>query len=269
MLGDTAVAVHRKTNATGPGSKSASSLMNREIPIIADAYVDPAFGSGAVKITPAHDPNDFEIGQRHDLEIIKAIGNEGTMTADMGKYAGLDRYEARRQIVADLKNLGFLEKIEDYTHAVGHCQRCKTEIEPLVSLQWFVKMKPLAEPAVKVVNEDKTRFVPQRFTHTFLNWMENIRDWCISRQIWWGHRIPAWYCSCGEMIVSGKIPLHARWFAAGLNCSRIPMCLIRGLVQLCPFPLWDGRKIHPICSITFLQTLLLPVMISFLFGSPV
>ncbi|HAA34075.1 MAG TPA: valine--tRNA ligase, partial [Firmicutes bacterium] len=156
--------------------------------------------------TPAHDPNDFEIGQRHGLETIRAIGEEGTMTPEMGKYAGMDRYEARRQVVRDLEELGLVEKIEDYTHAVGHCQRCKTEIEPLVSRQWFVRMKPLAEPAIKAVTEGKTRFVPERFTRTYLNWMENIRDWCISRQIWWGHRIPAWYCSCGEVVVSREDP---------------------------------------------------------------
>lgn len=208
MLGDTAVAVHPDDHRYRElvGKKVLLPLMNREIPIIADEYVDPSFGSGAVKITPAHDPNDFEIGQRHGLETIRAIGEEGTMTPEMGKYAGMDRYEARRQVVRDLEELGLVEKIEDYTHAVGHCQRCKTEIEPLVSRQWFVRMKPLAEPAIKAVTEGKTRFVPERFTRTYLNWMENIRDWCISRQIWWGHRIPAWYCSCGEVVVSREDP---------------------------------------------------------------
>lgn len=208
MLGDTAVAVHPDDHRYRElvGKKVLLPLMNREIPIIADEYVDPSFGSGAVKITPAHDPNDFEIGQRHGLETIRAIGEEGTMTPEMGKYAGMDRYEARRQVVRDLEELGLVEKIEEYTHAVGHCQRCKTEIEPLVSRQWFVRMKPLAEPAIKAVTEGKTRFVPERFTRTYLNWMENIRDWCISRQIWWGHRIPAWYCSCGEVVVSREDP---------------------------------------------------------------
>jgi valyl-tRNA synthetase len=210
MLGDTAVAVHpedpRYQNLIG--KKVILPLMNREIPIIGDEYVDPAFGSGAVKITPAHDPNDFEIGLRHGLEVIKAIGDNGAMTSEMGEYAGMDRHEARRRIVSDLENLGLIEKIDDYSHSVGHCQRCTTEIEPMVSLQWFVKMKPLAEPAVKVVKEEKIRFVPERFTRTYLNWMENIRDWCISRQIWWGHRIPAWYCSCGEMVVSREDPTN-------------------------------------------------------------
>ena len=208
MLGDTAVAVHPEDDRYRHlvGKKVMLPLMNREIPIIADEYVDPSFGSGAVKITPAHDPNDFEIGLRHDLEAIKAIGDDGNMTPEMGEYAGMDRHEARERVVKDLQKLGLVEKIEDYSHSVGHCQRCNTEIEPLVSLQWFVKMKPLAEPAIKVVKEGKTRFIPERFTRTYLNWMENIRDWCISRQIWWGHRIPAWYCSCGEMIVSRTDP---------------------------------------------------------------
>ncbi|MGI6317411.1 MAG: valine--tRNA ligase [Dethiobacteria bacterium] len=208
MLGDTAVAVHPEDERYRHlvGKKVLLPLMNREIPIIADEYVDPSFGSGAVKITPAHDPNDFEIGLRHDLEVIKAIGDDGKMTPEMGKYAGMDRYEARERVVADLKELRLVEKIEEYSHAVGHCQRCSTEIEPLVSLQWFVKMKPLAEPAIKVVRDGKIRFIPERFTRMYLNWMENIRDWCISRQIWWGHRIPAWYCSCGEMIVSREDP---------------------------------------------------------------
>lgn len=208
MLGDTAVAVHpedeRYRNLVG--RKVLLPLVNREIPIIADEYVDPAFGSGAVKITPAHDPNDFEIGQRHGLETISVIGSDGKMTALAGKYAGLDRYEARKEVLRDLQELSLVEKIEDYEHAVGHCQRCGTEIEPLVSLQWFVKMKPLAEEAINKVKTGEISFIPERFTKMYLNWMENIRDWCISRQIWWGHRIPAWYCSCGEMIVARETP---------------------------------------------------------------
>jgi len=208
MLGDTAVAVHpedeRYRNLIG--RKVLLPLVNREIPIIADEYVDPAFGSGAVKITPAHDPNDFEIGQRHGLETISVIGSDGKMTALAGKYAGLDRYEARKDVLRDLQELSLVEKIEDYEHAVGHCQRCGTEIEPLVSLQWFVKMKPLAEEAINKVKTGEISFIPERFTKIYLNWMENIRDWCISRQIWWGHRIPAWYCSCGETIVARETP---------------------------------------------------------------
>ncbi|MGI5881780.1 MAG: valine--tRNA ligase [Dethiobacteria bacterium] len=208
MLGDTAVAVHPEDKRYRDlvGKEVLLPLVNKKIPIIADEYVDPAFGSGAVKITPAHDPNDFEIGQRHGLEVISVIGGDGKMTPETGKYAGMDRYEARQQVLKDLQELSLVEKIEDYEHAVGHCQRCGTEIEPLVSLQWFVKMKPLAREAIEKVKEGDISFVPERFTKVYLNWMENIRDWCISRQIWWGHRIPAWYCSCGEMIVSRETP---------------------------------------------------------------
>lgn len=208
MLGDTAVAVHPQDERYCHlvGKTVLLPLMNREIPIIADEYVDPSFGSGAVKITPAHDPNDFEIGQRHGLDLVKAINEDGTMSHETGKFAGLDRFTARRQVLEELEKLGLLEKVEEYSHSVGRCQRCAAEIEPLVSLQWFVSMKQLVEPAIKVVKEEKIRFVPERFTRHYLNWMENIRDWCISRQIWWGHRIPAWYCSCGETIVSRDDP---------------------------------------------------------------
>ncbi len=209
MLGDTAVAVNPEDPRYRDliGRRVLLPLLNREIPIIADAYVDPAFGSGAVKITPAHDPNDFEIGRRHNLEMVVAIGENGLITEGMGPYAGMDRYAARRVIVDDLKKGGYLQKIEDYTHAVGHCQRCGTEIEPLLSLQWFVCMQPLAGPAIEAVTQGRISFVPERFTRPYLHWMENIRDWCISRQIWWGHRIPAWYCPCGEMIVSRQDPV--------------------------------------------------------------
>ena len=167
-------------------------MLNREIPIVADTYVDPAFGSGAVKVTPAHDPNDFEIGQRHDLEIIPVIGEDGKMTEAAGPYAGLDREICREKIVVDLQVKGLVDKIEDYSHSIGHCHRCHTVVEPLISRQWFVKMKPLAEPALAAVRNGETVFVPPRFIHTYENWLENIRDWCISRQLWWGHRIPAW-----------------------------------------------------------------------------
>lgn len=208
MLGDTAVAVNPEDERYRDlvGRKVLLPLMNREIPIIADEYVDPAFGSGAVKITPAHDPNDFEIGLRHELDVIVAIGDDGKMTPQMGVYAGMDRYEARQAVISDLERDSYLQNIEDYSHSVGHCQRCGTEIEPFLSLQWFVRMEPLAEPAIKVVKEGKINFVPERFTKPYLQWMENIRDWCISRQIWWGHRIPAWYCSCGEMVVARQDP---------------------------------------------------------------
>ena len=178
-------------------------IMNREIPIIADEHVDPSFGTGAVKVTPAHDPNDFEIAERHGLPMVTVIGSDGRMTKEAGKFAGLDRMEARRQVVEELKRLGRLQKIEDYTHAVGHCQRCGAMVEPLVSLQWFVKMEPLAKPALKAVYDGDVRFVPERFARTYLHWMENVKDWCISRQLWWGHRIPVWYCKdCGHMFAS-------------------------------------------------------------------
>ena len=206
ILGDTGVAVNpadeRYTNVVG--KNLVLPLVGRVLPIIADEYVDPAFGTGAVKVTPAHDPNDFEMGQRHNLPTLRVIGNDGTMTADAGAaYAGLDRYECRKKLVADLDAAGYLVKIDDHSHAVGHCQRCNTVVEPLVSKQWFVRMQPLAEPAMEVVRAGRTEFVPERFTKIYMNWLENIRDWCISRQIWWGHRIPAWYCAgCGQTIVS-------------------------------------------------------------------
>ena len=203
--GDTAVAVNPKDERYGSlvGKKIALPTTDREIPIIADEYVDLEFGTGAVKITPAHDPNDYEVGQRHNLEQIVVIGLDGKMTKEAGKYEGEDRYECRKHIVQDLKDMGLLVKIEDAPHSVGHCQRCHHVVEPMVSTQWFVKMKPLAEAAIKCVTEGHTEFVPSRFTNTYLQWMENIHDWCISRQIWWGHRIPVWYCDdCGEVAAS-------------------------------------------------------------------
>jgi valyl-tRNA synthetase len=211
MLGDTGVAVHpedeRYTHLLG--KNVILPLVNRVIPIFADSYVEKEFGTGAVKVTPAHDPNDFEMGLRHNLEQVVVIDNHGQMNENAGLYQGLDRYECRRQIVADLEEQGFLIKIEDIKHAVGHCQRCDTIIEPLVSKQWFVRMKPLAEPAIEKVLNGEIRFVPERFTKIYINWMENIRDWCISRQLWWGHRIPVWYCQdCGEIICSKIDPDH-------------------------------------------------------------
>ena len=206
ILGDTGVAVNpadeRYTSVVG--KNLILPLVGRVLPVIADEYVDPGFGTGAVKVTPAHDPNDFDMGQRHNLPTIRVIGNNGTMTAEAGEaYAGLDRYECRKKLVADLDAAGFLVKIDDHAHAVGHCQRCNTVVEPLVSKQWFVRMQPLADPAMEVVRAGRTEFVPERFTKIYMNWLENIRDWCISRQIWWGHRIPAWYCqSCGKTSVS-------------------------------------------------------------------
>ncbi|PLX41255.1 MAG: valine--tRNA ligase [Deltaproteobacteria bacterium] len=205
MLGDTAVAVHPEDERYKDliGKNLILPVMNRRIPIIADAFVDPTFGSGAVKVTPAHDPNDFEMGLRHSLPTIRVIGENGQMTEEAGKYAGLDRYEARKALVADLEEAGTLIKIDDHDHAVGGCYRCQTVIEPLISEQWFVKVKPLAAKAVEAVEQGDTKIVPDHWKKTYYHWMENIRDWCISRQIWWGHRIPAFTCdACGEMSVS-------------------------------------------------------------------
>ena len=206
MLGDTGVAVNpadeRYTDLVG--KKVILPIMNKEIPVVADDYVEMEFGTGAVKMTPAHDPNDFEVAQRHDLEIITVTNDDGTMNENAGKYAGMGPLECRKAVVEELERLGLLVKIEDYSHNVGFCYRHgDTPVEPRLSEQWFVKMKPLAEPAIAAVKEGKTRFVPDRFSKIYYNWMENIRDWCISRQLWWGHRIPAWYCDdCGEMSVS-------------------------------------------------------------------
>ena len=178
-------------------------LLNKPIPVVADAYAEMEFGTGCVKMTPAHDPNDFEVGLRHNLEVIRVLDDEGKVNELGGKYQGIDRYEARKQIVADLEAQGFLVKVEDYSHNVGTCYRCHNDVEPIISAQWFVKMKPLAEEAIRVVKDGETKFVPERFTKTYLNWMENVRDWCISRQLWWGHQIPAWTCAdCGHMTVS-------------------------------------------------------------------
>lgn len=209
MLGDSGVAVHPGDERYRDlvGREVVLPLLDRHIPIVADDYVDPEFGTGAVKVTPAHDPNDLEIGRRHDLEIIAVIGEDGRMTASAGPYAGLDREACRERVVADLQAQGLIDRIEAYSHAVGHCHRCHAVVEPLISRQWFVRMKPLAGPALAAVREGKTVFVPPRFTQVYENWLENIRDWCISRQLWWGHRIPAWYCSCGEVIVDYDDPV--------------------------------------------------------------
>ena len=205
LLGDTAVAVHPddKRYSDLIGKMLVLPLMNREIPVIADEYVDKEFGTGAVKITPAHDPNDFEVGLRHNLEQIKIFNDDATVNELGGKYAGMDRYAARKQIVQDLQQLGLLVKTEQHTHNVGQCYRCSSTVEPIISKQWFVKMKPLAKPALDAVVEGKVKFVPERFSKIYINWMENVHDWCISRQLWWGHRIPAFFCpDCNEMVVS-------------------------------------------------------------------
>ncbi|MBU3129648.1 valine--tRNA ligase [Clostridium tagluense] len=211
MLGDTAVAVNPKDPryAHLVGKTLILPLVNREIPIVADDYVDLEFGTGAVKITPAHDPNDFQIGKRHNLPEIVVLNENATICEGYGKYSGLDRYEARKLIVEDLDSAGLLVKIKDHAHNVGTHDRCSTTVEPLLSKQWYVKMESLAKPAIDVVREKKTKFVPERFEKTYFNWMENIQDWCISRQLWWGHRIPVWYCKdCGEIIVVSTEPTN-------------------------------------------------------------
>lgn len=209
MLGDTAVAVNPDDERYSflVGKTATLPLINREIPIIADSYVESDFGTGAVKITPAHDPNDFEVSLRHNIPSINVMNEDATINENGEQYIGLDRYEAREKILEDLTKEGLLEKIETRVHNVGSCYRCHTVIEPRLSMQWFVKMKPLAEPAIAAVEEGRTKFVPERFDRTYFNWMNNIRDWCISRQLWWGHRIPAYYCeNCGEIIVSSTEP---------------------------------------------------------------
>ncbi|MBE6677778.1 MAG: valine--tRNA ligase [Ruminococcaceae bacterium] len=205
MLGDTAVAVNPNDERYKDiiGKTLILPLVGREIPVVADEYVEPDFGTGVVKITPAHDPNDFEVGARHGLEIINVMTDDARITEDYPAYAGMDRFEARKAIVKDLEEQGFLVRVEDHAHNVGTCYRCGTTIEPRASLQWFVKMKPLAAPAIEAVRSGEIKFVPERFDKLYFNWMENIRDWCISRQLWWGHRIPAFYCDdCGELVVT-------------------------------------------------------------------
>ncbi|KAJ49443.1 valyl-tRNA synthetase [Clostridium tetanomorphum] len=209
MLGDTAVAVNPKDEryAHLVGKKLMLPLVNKEIPIVADDYVDMEFGTGAVKITPAHDPNDYQVGKRHNLPEVIVMNENGTINELGGKYAGLDRYEARKVIVEDLKEQGFLVNIKDHSHNVSCHDRCGSVIEPMISKQWYVKMEELAKPAINIVRNKEIKFVPERFDKTYFNWMENIQDWCISRQLWWGHRIPVWYCEdCGEMIVSMEEP---------------------------------------------------------------
>ena len=209
MLGDTGVAVNPNDERYKDliGKKCLLPLVNREVPIVADEYVDMEFGTGCVKMTPAHDPNDFEVGLRQHLDTIRVLDDHGVVNENGGKYQGLDRYEARKRIVADLEALGLLEKVEDHQHNVGTCYRCGTDVEPIISAQWFVKMGPLAEEALRVVRDGETKFVPERFTKTYTNWMENVHDWCISRQLWWGHQIPAWTCSeCGHITVSETDP---------------------------------------------------------------
>ena len=205
MLGDTGVCVNPNDERYKDivGKKVILPLVNKEIPVVADDYAEMEFGTGCVKMTPAHDPNDFEVGLRHNLEVIRVLNDNGVVNEFGGKYEGMDRYVAREAIVKDLEEQGYLVKIEDHAHNVGTCYRCHKDVEPIISAQWFVKMKPLAEEAIRVVKEGETKFVPDRFSKTYMNWMENVRDWCISRQLWWGHQIPAWTCSeCGHITVS-------------------------------------------------------------------
>ena len=209
MMGDTGVAVNPEDEKFKHliGKKCILPIMNREIPIVGDEYCEIGFGTGAVKMTPAHDPNDFEVGLRHNLEVIRVIADDGTINENGGPYNGMDRYECRNAIVKDLEEQGYLVKTEPYSHNVGTCYRCHNDVEPLISAQWFVKMEPLAKEAIRVVQDGTIKFVPERFTKTYINWMENVHDWCISRQLWWGHQIPAWSCDdCGHINVSREDP---------------------------------------------------------------
>ena len=209
MMGDTGVAVNPEDEKFKHliGKKCILPIMNREIPIVGDEYCEIGFGTGAVKMTPAHDPNDFEVGLRHNLEVIRVIADDGTINENGGPYNGMDRYECRNAIVKDLEEQGYLVKTEPYSHNVGTCYRCHNDVEPLISAQWFVKMEPLAKEAIRVVQDGTIKFVPERFTKTYINWMENVHDWCISRQLWWGHQIPAWYCDeCGHINVKRDDP---------------------------------------------------------------
>ena len=209
MMGDTGVAVNPEDEKFKHliGKTCILPIMNREIPIVGDEYCEIGFGTGAVKMTPAHDPNDFEVGLRHNLEVIRVIADDGTINENGGKYNGMDRYECRKVLVKDLEEQGYLVKTEPYSHNVGTCYRCHNDVEPLISAQWFVKMEPLAKEAIRVVNDGTIKFVPERFTKTYINWMENVHDWCISRQLWWGHQIPAWYCDeCGHINVKREDP---------------------------------------------------------------
>ena len=224
MLGDTGVCVNPNDERYKDivGKKVILPLVNKEIPVVADDYAEMEFGTGCVKMTPAHDPNDFEVGLRHNLEIIRVLDDNGKVNELGGKYFGMDRYDARKAIVADLEEQGYLVKIEDHAHNVGTCYRCHKDVEPIISAQWFVKMKTLADEAIRSVNEGETKFVPERFTKNYMNWMNNIRDWCISRQLWWGHQIPVWYCAdCGHMTCSRE-DAHVCEKCGSANIERDP-----------------------------------------------
>ncbi|MFQ5901009.1 MAG: valine--tRNA ligase [Thermodesulfobacteriota bacterium] len=235
MLGDTAVAVHPDDKRyTGlKGKNLLLPIADRRLPVITDQYVDPLFGTGALKITPAHDPNDFEIGQRHGLPQVTVIGKDGRMTEEAGRpFAGMDRFKCREEVIKRLKEEGYLTRVEEYDHTVGHCYRCKTVVEPLVSLQWFVKTAPLAGPAIKAVKDGRVSFTPRGWGNTYFEWMENIKDWCISRQIWWGHRIPAWYCvDCSDITDPSDIGKEANPIVSAHQPESCPECGGHDLIQ--------------------------------------
>ena len=243
ILGDTAVAVNPNDDRykTLVGKNVVLPLVNKLIPIVADDYVEMDFGTGVVKITPAHDPNDFEVGLRHNLDVVKVIGDDGILNSDAGIYEGLSREDARVRIVEDLKKSGNLVKIEDYSHNVGHCERCKTVIEPLISSQWFVRMEDLARPAIEVVESGKVKFMDEQYKKTCLNWMRNIKDWCISRQIWSGHDIPIFTCNdCGEVVVEETDPVEC------------PKCHSKNLTQeLDKLDTWFSSALWPISTLGY------------------
>ena len=235
MLGDSAIAVHPDDERYKDivGKNVLLPLVNKEIPIVADYYVDKEFGTGAVKITPAHDPNDFEVGKRHNLPEINIMNDDATINDKGGKYAGMDRYEARKAIVTDLEEQGYLVKVVPHSHNVGTHDRCGTTVEPLIKQQWFVKMEELAKPAIEALKSGELKFVPERFDKIYLHWLENIKDWCISRQIWWGHRIPAYYCDeCGEFVVAKEAPENAHIVDVHIS-HRMKILWIHGSVQHC------------------------------------
>ena len=272
ILGDTGIAVNpedeRYTHLVG--KHAILPLVGREIPIFADSYVEKDFGTGCVKVTPCHDPNDFEMGQRHGLEEILILDNDAKINENGGKYQGLDRYEARKAILADLEACGALVKTEEYSHNVGACYRCGTTVEPVTSAQWFVKMEPLAKEAIRVVKEGRIKFVPERFTKIYMNWMENVHDWCISRQLWWGHRIPAWYCDeCGHITVAKGGRRLAASTAAAPTSTRKRTCWIPGSARACgPSPPWAGRNRRRNWRISIPPMYWSPAMTSFSSGWP-
>ena len=252
MLGDTAVAVNSGDERYRHlhGKKVLLPLMNREIPIITDDILaNPEFGTGAVKVTPSHDPNDFEAGLRNDLPQIDVMNEVAQMNENAGPYKGLDRFEARQKVLEDLEQGGFLVGTKDYVVPLGKCDRCKTIVEPRLSTQWFVKIQPLADRAIEVVEKGDIKFVPENYSKTYFEWMRNIHDWCISRQLWWGHRIPAWHCKdCKEITVAREAPAKCR-SAAAASWSRTTTCSTPGSRRACcRAPRWAGRTARPIST---------------------